>query len=96
MTRSRLAPDDATAFDELFAPDPLYLPDKCPHCNHTHATRQINDNTTDTGKATIRTPALQITTEHGCLCNNCKATWTPDRLQFLGKLLGYRIEGITE
>lgn len=74
--------------DKLFAQPPKYLPDPCPHCNHLKATRTLDGET-------IRTPALQIT-DTGANCLHCHAHWEPDRLMFLGKLLGYRIEGITE
>jgi hypothetical protein len=74
--------------DRLFAPAPKYLPDKCPHCGHDKAARTVDGQT-------IRMPALQIT-DDGCTCNNCQDHWPPDRLVFLGRVLGYRIEGVLD
>lgn len=70
----------STAIDDLFSPKPIYLPDPCPACNFTHATRLADDG------ERIRTPALSLTVERGATCNNCHATWHP---MFLGRLLGY-------
>lgn len=81
--------------DELFAPKPKDLPDKCPRCNVARVPREIDDPTTDSGKATIRIAALQITAT-GCTCNNCGQHWPPSKLMFLGLLLGYRIQGVIE
>lgn len=69
------------AIDDLFASKPLYLPDPCPQCGFDHAYRL-----SDTGER-IRTPALAITVERA-ICQNCHATWTPDKYVFLGRLLG--------
>lgn len=78
------------AINDLFSPKPLYLPDACPHCHHTHAYR-LNDE----GER-VRTPALTVTAARGAYCANCHDTWPPDRLWFLGRVLGYRTEGVTE
>lgn len=74
----------AKAVDDLFSPKPMYLPDRCPHCNHDHAYRL-----SDSGER-IRTPALSISIEHGAKCARCHDVWEPSELVFLGKLLGYR------
>ena len=71
------------AIDDLFATKPLYLPDACPHCGHTHGHRIGDDG------ETIRTPALALTVEHGATCQNCHDTWPPDRLGILARMLGY-------
>lgn len=75
-----------TDIDKLFARPPKYLPDKCPRCNQRKATRRLDNET-------VRVPALQIT-DIGCTCNNCHHHWPPDQLMFLGRLLGYRIQGV--
>ncbi|MGV7794886.1 DUF7341 domain-containing protein [Mycobacterium kansasii] len=80
---------DAADIDALFAPSPKFLPDPCPSCHHSHA-RRLDDE----GKPT-RIPALAIT-DDGCRCNVCKEHWPLDRLMFLGRVLGYRIEGVIE
>lgn len=78
------------AINDLFAPKPLYLPDPCPHCHHTHAYR-LNDE----GER-VRTPALTVTAARGAYCAHCHDIWPPDQLLFLGRILGYRTEGINE
>jgi hypothetical protein len=79
----------AVDIDKLFSNPPKYLPDPCPRCRNTHA-RRLDDE----GKPT-RIPALAIT-DDGCTCNVCKEYWPPERLMFLGRVLGYRIEGVIE
>lgn len=79
-----------TRIDQLFAAAPLYLPDKCPSCDHSKARRRDRD----TGE-TINVPALQITTD-GANCNNCHEKWSTDKLVFLGRVLGYRIAGVID
>lgn len=80
----------AARIDQLFAAAPLYLPDKCPSCDHAKARRHDRD----TGE-NINVPALEITTD-GATCNNCHEKWPADRLVFLGRVLGYRISGLIE
>jgi hypothetical protein len=69
------------AIDDLFAVKPIYLPNPCPQCGHTHAYRLA-----DTGER-IRTPALAITVEKA-ICQQCHTVWTSDKFEFLGRLLG--------
>ncbi|VAZ77484.1 hypothetical protein LAUMK4_05851 [Mycobacterium persicum] len=81
-----------TRIDQLFAAAPKTLPDKCPQCGNSETRRRIDDGGI---VSTSRVPALQIT-DDGCTCQHCKAHWPPDRLVFLGRVLGYRIEGVIE
>lgn len=78
------------AVDDLFASHPIYLPDPCPECRQSW-THRWNDE----GQL-VRAPALAVTVEHGCICQSCHATWSLDRLVFLGRVLGYRLEGLVE
>jgi hypothetical protein len=80
---------DAGDIDALFAPAPKYLPDKCPNCQNAHAHRKDEE-----GKPT-RIPALAIT-DDGARCGSCREHWPLDRLMFLGRVLGYRIEGVID
>ena len=73
----------ARAIDDLMATKPLYLPDPCPHCGHTHAYRQADDG------QRIRTPALALSIEAGAWCQNCHDVWPPEHLGILARLLGY-------
>jgi hypothetical protein len=77
------------AIDDLFAIKPIFLPDPCPHCRQDHTYRL-----SDEGER-VRSPALSVTAENGATCLSCHATWPPDRLLFLGRILGYsRLEGV--
>lgn len=78
--------------DQLFAAAPKTLPDKCPQCGNSETRRRVDDGGVT---ATSRVPALQIT-DDGCTCQHCKAHWPPDRLVFLGRVLGYRITGVVD
>jgi hypothetical protein len=69
------------SIDDLFAVKPIYLPNPCPSCGHSHAYRLA-----DTGER-IRTPALAITVERA-VCQQCHQVWTCDKFEFLGRLLG--------
>jgi hypothetical protein len=77
------------AIDDLFAPKPIYLPNPCPQCGHTHTHRRNDDGDT------IRTPALAITVIAGAVCQQCHAKWPPEDLMFFGRVLGYHLAGIT-
>jgi hypothetical protein len=69
--------------EALFAPKPIGLPDACPECGERWVYR-LQDG------EQIRVCALQIT-EDGATCGNplCRANWPVERLQILGKILGY-------
>jgi hypothetical protein len=72
----------ADAIDDLLAPKPIYLPDPCPQCGQSSTHRF-----TDDGQR-VRTAALAVTAEHGAVCQSCHASWAPDQLVFLGRILG--------
>ncbi len=72
------------AIDDIFAPKPKFLPDRCPRCGNDHTYRK-----TDDGQK-VRSPALELTVERGCRCLSCHDVWPPSELQFLGRLLGYK------
>jgi len=74
------------AIDDLFAARIIYLPDRCPQCDHSHAYRWQNDG------QHVRTPALIITADWVAACQQCHATWPP---LFLARRLGYTVEGIS-
>jgi len=78
----------ADKIDDLFAAQPVYLPDPCPHCGHTH-TRKLND----LGE-TVSTPALAVSVDKGAWCQQCHDKFAP---LFLGRLLGYQpIPGVLD
>lgn len=56
----------------------------CPACG----TRWVYRTSASAGE-TIRQPALQLITDTGCTCQNCRSFWPPDRYLFLCKLLGF-------
>ena len=78
------------AVDDLFSSHPIYLPDPCPECRQSW-THRWNDE-----GMRVRAPALAVTVEQGCVCQSCHATWGLDRLVFLGRVLGYRLEGLVD
>lgn len=67
--------------EALFAPKPIPLPDPCPECGEKTVYR-------DQDGEEVRSPALQIT-ENGATCGACRANWPVERLELLGKILGY-------
>jgi hypothetical protein len=71
----------------------IYLANPCPHCHKTETHRTPKGETEP-----IRVAALQITsdTDIQANCNHCHSHWPKAELQFLGRLLGNRIEGVTE
>jgi len=82
----------ANAIDNLLNPKPHWsVPAACPQCNYRWVYRH-------SAGEQVRQPALQITTD-GCQCQNhqCKASWGPEKFQFLANLLGFeKPEGILE
>lgn len=52
----------------------------CPSCGTRWVYRNI-------AGETVRQAALQLVINAGCTCQNCRATWTPDRYLWLCKLL---------
>ncbi|HWT50457.1 MAG TPA: hypothetical protein VN255_18425, partial [Mycobacterium sp.] len=72
----------AKAVDDLFSPKPIYLPNPCPQCGQSCTYRF-----TDDGQR-VRTAALAVTAEQGAVCQSCHASWPPDQLLFLGRILG--------
>lgn len=54
----------------------------CPACGKTTVYRK------DSAGELVRQPALQITTM-GCVCQACRASWSPDLYLHLARVLGY-------
>ena len=54
----------------------------CPACGKQTVYRK------DSGGELVRQPALQITTM-GCVCQACRASWSPDLYLHLARVLGY-------
>jgi hypothetical protein len=71
--------------DTLFAPKPVCLPDPCPECGVAVVYRKGDED-----DKPIRTAALQISTDVGAICGNCRTRWAPDQLAMLGRLLNYK------
>jgi len=53
----------------------------CPSCGTRYVYRKH-------AGETVRQAALQMVAATGCTCQNCKATWTPDRYLWLCRLIG--------
>jgi len=60
------------------------LPNPCPACGTAIAYRK------DSGGATVRIPALQISPT-GCACAACRTVWPPDKFEWLARVLGYEM-----
>lgn len=58
---------------------PIRLP--CPSCGRKHYYRK------DSAGDTVRSPTLTVSSA-GARCLSCNATWTPEKFDFLAKLLG--------
>jgi hypothetical protein len=69
--------------EALFTAKPIPLTDPCPECGERWVYR-------DQDGEEVRVAALQIT-EAGATCGNveCRANWPVERLQLLGRILGY-------
>ncbi len=86
-TISRIIAGYTKAVNDLFATKPIDLPNPCPECGRTHTYRIADDG------ERIRAAALQVSPD-GAICRSCHRRWRPDELAFLGRLLGYQLEGV--
>lgn len=77
--------------DALLDPEPVKeVLAACPACNQRYVYRR------QSGEQ-IREAALQLTSTGGCTCQACRASWGPDRLLFLCRLIGVELpEGVLE
>ena len=78
--------------DQLLDPDEQHrweLVASCPACSTKTVHRK------DTAGEYVRQAALVITAQ-GCVCQQCKTTWTPDYFQHLARVIGCpEIDGIS-
>lgn len=63
----------------------------CPSCSKTWSYRR------EPGGDHVRSPALKLVPNSGCICQSCKAFWPEAQFMFLAKLIGCKTpEGVSE
>ncbi|AHY26967.1 hypothetical protein SEA_NAIRB_51 [Mycobacterium phage Nairb] len=74
----------ANDIDRILNPVPKrFIAAPCPACDTDVVYRP------DSAGENVRQPALQIIADRGCICLECKATWTPDLYMHLSRVLGF-------